>query len=108
MEIRNFNLVSMYELVKEKYPNVSEKNIKLKSIQELITHKELRTNKVYTSKDKRATQNQLTNLSHADKEDKSSSNVDECIFKERQINHFIFKRKDSSNSYAKLSKPEQA
>lgn len=47
----------MYELVKIKNHNISEKNIKLKSIQDLIPQKEFRRTQVSSSKEKRSTHN---------------------------------------------------
>jgi hypothetical protein len=49
-EIKIAGFVSMYEFVKDKYQSINEKNIKLKSIQELIPQKEFRRNQVSTSK----------------------------------------------------------
>ena len=49
-EIKISGFVSMYEFVKDKYKNTSEKNIKLKSIQEIIPQKEFRRTQVSTSK----------------------------------------------------------
>ena len=49
-EIKIAGFVGMYEFVKDKYQSINEKNIKLKSVQELIPQKEFRRNQVLTSK----------------------------------------------------------